>query len=210
MQKLNDGAADVSEPLACDSTQQPDSTVAEEPTKSGCHQTLSSTIDPKQSSGWMLSEVDPKLQALCNKHLLKGIADNISEALTAVEPESTLTALETWLASWPVTPTSSSYQMRMFDEWAIMHYRLPADSEHDAPRRGVQALLLNELLEQRKNFRSNREARVWIKKQLKVTWWPASVPVFKADEDQTEGELEYTFNFNGPLCTNLLTKRADK
>lgn len=209
MQKLNDGAADVSEPSACDSTQQPDNTAVGEPTKSGRPQTLSSTIDPKHSSGWVLSELDPKIQELCNKHLLKGISDRVG-AMTAAESEDTLAALKSWLAHWPVTEAPSSYQMRMFDEWAIMHYRLPADSEHNAPRRGVQALLLNPILEQRKNFRSNREARVWIKKQLKVTWWPTSTPKFKAGEDPHTGELEYTFNFNGPLCTNLLTKRADK
>lgn len=115
-------------------------------------------------------------------------------------------AMETWMKTWMSTnaPASDAYKREVFDSYGVVHYS-PKDGA-SKPRYGWQAVLNGPLFESRKEFRSLRLAKLWVKQQMKCKCWPTTTD--SAPHAVNEGivNMTITFDYDGPLDKSFLVK----
>lgn len=142
---------------------------------------------------------------------LQFIKDRIRTQLTglshtALEHEGFDDTMQRFVESW-VLPTAieqDAYKMPMFDSYGFVYYT-PKDGD-SRPRYGVQAILNGPLFENRKDFRSLRLARLWVKQQMTCKCWPKAVPETTPGADERTLTMTVTFDSEGPLDMTRLAK----
>lgn len=111
--------------------------------------------------------------------------------------------MERWVRLWQPTQQDDSYKRPVFDSYAMIHSTQKDGASN--PRYGWQAVLTGPLFESRKEFRSLRLAKVWVKQQMTVRCWP---DVVQSEPDNIDARtINITFDLvcEGPLDkTNLL------
>lgn len=109
--------------------------------------------------------------------------------------------METWVI--PSPEQQESYKMPLFENCGIVHYT-PKDGD-SRPRYGWQAVLNGPLFESRKDFRSLRLARLWVKAQMKCKCWPSTTDTEQSTDPHTM-VMSVTFDYDGPLDKARLAK----
>ena len=159
------------------------------------------------SHGPMLST---PLGEMTAHELVKQISKNLDETLsnlkfTAVDREcvdnSVRSFFDNWIKQAQPVPVES-YSTPIFDAYGFLHFspKRPGDPKM---RYGVQAILRGNLFESRKNFRSRRKAREWVRQQLTCRMWPAVPSIDNMGDPFT---MSVTFDYSGPLDSNYLSK----
>jgi hypothetical protein len=90
---------------------------------------------------------------------VKSKLDVAAAANPDMDPMSDM--MERWIRLWHGIPQDESYKRPVFDSYAMIHFT-PKDGASN-PRYGWQAVLQGSLFESRKEFRSLRLAKVWVK-----------------------------------------------
>lgn len=143
--------------------------------------------------------------------LLQYLKDRIRTQLTglshtALDHERIDDSMKRFLESWvsPKPIELDAYKLHVFDSYGFVYYT-PKDGD-SRPRYGVQAVLNGPLFESRKDFRSLRPARLWVKQQMQCKCWPSAVPETTQGADDRTLNMTVTFKSEGPLDMTRLTK----
>lgn len=141
------------------------------------------------------------------KDRLRSALSNLNHsALNHAELDDTA---KRWFESWltPDATMQEAYKRPVFDSYGFVHYS-PKDGDA-RPRYGVQAVLNGPLFESRKEFRSLRLARLWVKQQMRCKCWPITTDAEQYDA-QRMITMNVTFDYQGPLDTTRLEQSNAK
>jgi len=139
------------------------------------------------------------------------VKDGLKKALTdlnvtALDHANASGTTQRWLENWMSTLTAdpNAYKMPVFDSYGVVHYT-PKDGA-SKPRYGWQAVLNGPLFESRKEFRSLRLAKRWIKVQMKCKCWPMTTASEPDKVDSRVINMTIDFEHEGPLDKTFLVK----
>lgn len=139
------------------------------------------------------------------------VKDKLKHALgelnhTAFDHEHLDDTMKRFMEVW-VTPSpehQEAYKLAMFDSFGFVHYTPKDGGSH--PRYGWQAVLNGPLFESRKEFRSLRSARLWVKEQMRCKCWPAATNSEQVVDERVIN-MSVTFDYEGLLDTTKLVQR---
>jgi hypothetical protein len=142
--------------------------------------------------------------------LVKQISKNLDAKLTITEFErhhmdsTTKKFFDSWVKPQAAVPVEN-YALPVFDSYGFLHFspKRPADPKR---KYGVQAIVRGNLFEGRKNFRSHRKAREWVRKQLSCQMWPSSTQDSGLASGMDPVTMTISFDFTGPLDSSHLSK----
>lgn len=126
--------------------------------------------------------------------------------ITALDHASATGTTQRWMENWMSTLTAKpdDYKMSVFDSYGVVHFS-PNDGA-SKPRYGWQAVLNGPLFESRKEFRSLRLAKLWVKQQMKCKCWPVTTG---SEPDKIEPKvinMTIDFDYEGFLDKSFLVK----
>lgn len=139
------------------------------------------------------------------------VKDKLKTALTglthtAFDHEHIDDSMKRFMESWllPKPESYEAYKMAVFDSYGFVHYT-PKDGD-SRPRYGWQAVLNGPLFESRKDFRSLRLARLWVKSQMKCKCWPMTTTSEPDSVDASVINMTIDFKHEGELDKTRLAK----
>lgn len=141
---------------------------------------------------------------------LVNLSARVSKALA--DNGAQFSAHDLFIKHWATITAATEdgeYKRPLFSEFGLIPYRLTADDPKypNTPRRGIQAIAEGIAFALRRNFRSARLARVWLKQQSTVRYWPISN---QQSEPNAEGiaTVNFVFDYDGPLDLTYVTGRT--
>lgn len=148
--------------------------------------------------------------SVINGLALSNLSERVGKALA--DNEAQANAHELFIKHWAQITAATedgAYKRPLFTEFGLLPYRLTADDPKypNAPRRGIQAIAEGIAFALRRNFRSARPARVWLKQQSKVRFWPISNQQSKPNAEGI-ATIDFVFDYDGPLDLTNVTGRT--
>lgn len=152
----------------------------------------------------MILPTTEEVEALVKSKLKTFAAANLS---SNPDVDSMYSLMERWVRLWQPVPQDDAYKRPVFESYGMVYYT-PKDGA-SMPRYGVQAILKGPLFESRKEFRSRRLAKLWIKEQMKCKCWPVATNSTPDNVDERTVVTTFTFDYEGFLDKTFLVKNED-